>query len=64
MNIYEDLNEIEELKDKASLQKDEILDHYFTDPKKAKKLLLELQDIEKELDELEGEFKKLQNEIY
>lgn len=64
MNIYEDLNEIEELKDKALLQKDEILDHYFKDPKKAKKLLLELQDIENELDELEGEFKKLQNEIY
>jgi hypothetical protein len=58
MNIYKELCEIEELKDKSSLQKDEILDHYFKDPKKAKKLLLELQEVEKELNELDKEFSK------
>jgi hypothetical protein len=64
MNIYKELCEIEELKNRSSLQKDEILDHYFKDPKKAKKLLLELQEVEKELDDLEKEFEKIQNEIY
>lgn len=64
MNIYKELCEIEELKEKSSLQKDQILDYYFTNPKKAKKLLLELQEVEKELDDLEKEFGKLQNEIY
>ena len=63
MNLYKELSELEELKDKSKSQANEILDHYFTDPKKAKKLLIELNDIEKELEELEGELKKLQNEI-
>jgi predicted nucleic acid-binding Zn-ribbon protein len=63
MNLYKELSELEELKDKSKSQKDEILDHYFTDPKKAKELLIELNSIEKELEELEEEFKKLQNEI-
>jgi hypothetical protein len=63
MNLYKELSELEELKDKSKSQTDEILDHYFTDPKKAKELLIELNGIEKELEELEEEFKKLQNEI-
>ena len=63
MNLYKELSELEELKNKSKSQADEILDHYFTDPKKAKELMLEMLDIEKELEELEEEFKKLQNEI-
>lgn len=63
MNLYKELSELEELKDKSKSQTDEILDHYFTDPEQAKKLMLEVLEIEKELEELEEEFKKLQNEI-
>ena len=63
MNIYNDLAEISELKDNAKNQKDIILDHYFKDPKKAKKLMLEMIDLEKELDDLEKEFDKLLHEI-
>jgi hypothetical protein len=63
MNLYQELGEIEDLKEKSKYQKDDILDHYFTDPKQAKKLMLEVLEIEKELEELEEEFKKLQNEI-
>lgn len=64
MNLYEELGEIEELKEKSKCQKDDILDHFYTDPETAKKLMFEVLEIEKELDELETEFKKLQNEIY
>jgi len=64
MNIYKQLSELEELKDRSKSQSDVILDHYFTDPKKAKKLLIELNSIEEELEELERELKKLQNDIY
>jgi hypothetical protein len=64
MNIYKELNEIEDLKENSKNQKDDILDYYFKDPVKAKKLLLELEEIEKELDDLEKEFEKIQNDIY
>jgi hypothetical protein len=64
MNIYKELNEIEDLKENSKNQKDDILDHYFKDPVKAKKLLLELEEIEKELDDLEVEFNKILNEIH
>jgi hypothetical protein len=63
MNLYKELSELEEMKERSKSQANEILDHYFTDPEKAKKLLIELNSIEKELEELEGEFEKLQNEI-
>lgn len=63
MNLYEELVEIEELKEKSKIQKDDILDNYHVDPKKANALMMEVLDIEKELEELEEEFKKLQNEI-
>lgn len=63
MNIYNDLSEIDKLKDATKNQKDIILDHYFKDPKRAKELMLELLDLEKELDDLEKEFDKLLHEI-
>lgn len=63
MNIFKELSEVGEMKERSKSQADVILDHYFTDPKKATKLLLELSEIEKELGELEEELIKLQNEI-
>ena len=63
MNLYAELTEIEELKEKSKLQKDEILDCYNLNPQMAKRLMLETLDIEKELEELETEFINLQNEI-
>lgn len=64
MTLYKELIEVEGLKEKSNLQKDNILDHYYTDPKIASKLLLEVLEIEKELEDLESQLKKLQNEIY
>lgn len=64
MEIYKELCEIEELREKTKSQKDNLLDIYSLHPEKVKKLLIETIDIEKELDELEEDFIKLQNEIY
>jgi len=64
MNFYNELLELEELKEKSKIQKDDILDLYYKNPIKAKKLMLEVMSIDKELNELEEEFKKIQNEIY
>jgi hypothetical protein len=63
MNFYNELLELEELKEKSKIQKDDILDLYYKNPIKAKKLMLEVMSIDKELNELEEEFKKIQNEI-
>ena len=64
MEIYDELCEIEELRDKTKSQKDDLLDIFFKHPEKVKKLLMETIEVEKELDELESDFIKLQNEIY
>jgi hypothetical protein len=64
MNFYNELLELEELKEKSKIQKDDILDLFYKNPIKAKKLMLEVMSIDKELNELEEEFKKIQNEIY
>ena len=64
MNIYDELSEIEELKERSIKQKNDILDYYSNNPEQAKKLLLEVIEIDKELIELEEQFKTLQNEIY
>jgi len=63
MNLFKQLSEVEEIKERTKYQSDIILDYYFTDPKKATKLLLELSEIEKDLEELEEELIKIQNEI-
>lgn len=63
MNFYNELLELEELKEKSKIQKDDILDLFYKNPIKAKKLMLEVMSIDKELNELEEEFKKIQNEI-
>jgi hypothetical protein len=63
MNIFKILSELEEMRDRSKDQSDIILDYYKKDPIKAKNLLLELSEIEKELDELEKQFIIIQNEI-
>ena len=63
MNFYNELLELEDLKEKSKIQKDDILDLYYKNPIKAKKLMLEVMSIDKELNELEEELKKIQNEI-
>jgi len=63
MNIFKILSELEEMRDRSKDQADMILDYYNKDPIKAKNLLLELSEIEKELDELEKQFIIIQNEI-
>jgi hypothetical protein len=64
MEIYKELCEIEELREKTKSQKDTLLDIYSKHPEKVKKLLIDVIEVEKELNELEEDFIKLQNEIY
>ena len=63
MKIFDELVEIEETQDKLKDMTNDILDLYNLNPEKSKKLLIELSEIEKELNELEGEFKKILNEV-
>jgi hypothetical protein len=64
MNVYSELQEINELKEKSGCATDDILDLYKKHPKECKKLLIELCEISKELDDLEKEFEKIQNEFH
>ncbi len=63
MNLYPELAEINELMEKTGYMSDDILDLYKQYPKQCKSLLLELCEINKELEDLEKEFEKIQNEI-
>ena len=64
MNVYSELQEINELKERSGYATDDILDLYKKNPKECKKLLIELCEISKELDDLEKEFEKIQNEFH
>lgn len=62
MNIFKELVEIEETQDKLKDMKDSVLDLYETNPEKGKKLLIEMNDLENELNELEVKFNNLLND--
>lgn len=64
MNIYNELLEIEEMKQTNIDLKDKILDIYKNRPKECSKLLKELLNIDEDLENLEKDFKKIENEIY
>jgi SAM-dependent MidA family methyltransferase len=64
MNVYSELTEINELMEKSGYMSDDILDLYKQYPKQCKSLLIELCEINKELEDLEKEFEKIQNDIY
>jgi predicted nucleic acid-binding Zn-ribbon protein len=64
VKLYDELLEIEEMKERNNDLKDEILDYYKKNPKECEELLIELSLIDKEIENLEEEFKKLENEIY
>lgn len=64
MNVYSELTEINQLIEKSGCMSDDILDLYKQYPKECKNLLLELSEINKELENLEKEFEKIQNDIY
>jgi hypothetical protein len=55
--------EIEQTKDRIKNMVDNILDIYKRCPEESKKLLLELNQIDKELDELNVEILKIENEL-
>jgi hypothetical protein len=63
INIYQEASEVGEYKDKLSNMFDNVLDHYKIDKNKSKKLLLELNKLNKELDELEEEYESLLNQL-
>ena len=64
MNVFKELEEVDSTQIKLKYMTDDILDLYKKNPKECERLLLELAEIDKELEELETEFKNLQNEIY
>jgi len=64
MNILSELGEVEDAQNKLKLMSDSILDAYNKNPEKCGELLIEINAINKELDYLQEEFSKLQNEIY
>ena len=64
MNVYSELTEINELMEKSGYMSDDILDLYKQYPKECKDLLVDLCEINKELEDLEKEFEKIQNDIY
>jgi hypothetical protein len=58
MNVYKELEEVGYSQVKLKNMTDNILDAYKKNPKECERLLKELNNINKELDELEVEFSK------
>jgi chromosome segregation ATPase len=64
MSVLNELGEVEDAQNKLKNMADNILDAYKKNPEKCGELLTEINSINKELDSLQEEFSKLQNEIY
>jgi hypothetical protein len=58
MSVFKELNDIVETQMALNNMTNNILDVYKKNPKECKRLLIELDNINKELDELETEFLK------
>jgi hypothetical protein len=56
MNIYKELEELDNMQNKLKTHQDTLLDHYKKNPSKCEKLLIELNELNRELEELELEF--------
>jgi peptidoglycan hydrolase CwlO-like protein len=63
MSVLNELGEVEDAQNKLKNMADNILDAYNKNPEKCGELLTEINLINKELDYLQEEFSKLQNEI-
>ena len=59
MNVFKELEEVDEIKDNLEMLTDDILEIYNSNPEKSKSLLLEIVSIKKELEDIENDFKKL-----
>ena len=59
MNVFKELEEVDEIKDNLEMLTDDILKIYNSNPGKSKSLLLEIVSIKKELEDIENDFKKL-----
>jgi peptidoglycan hydrolase CwlO-like protein len=59
MNLYSELAEVGDIQNDLKNMTDNILDIYHKNPKKCEQLLMELNEINKELDDLEKEFEAL-----
>jgi ABC-type Zn uptake system ZnuABC Zn-binding protein ZnuA len=64
MNVFKELEEIENAKDLLKNTYDGLLDLYKKHPKECSLLLKELLQIEKEYEDLQKEFENIQHEIY
>jgi len=58
MSVFKELNELVETQATLNNMTNNILDVYKKNPKECERLLIELDNINKELDELESEFLK------
>jgi peptidoglycan hydrolase CwlO-like protein len=59
MNLYSELAEVGDIQNDVKNMTDNILDLYKINPKKCEKLLIELSELNKELDDLEKDFESL-----
>jgi hypothetical protein len=59
MNLYSELAEVGDIQTDIKNMTDNILDLYNINPKKCEKLLIELGELNKELDDLEKDFESL-----
>jgi peptidoglycan hydrolase CwlO-like protein len=59
MNLYSELAEVGDIQTDIKNMTDNILDLYNINPKKCEKLLIELGELNKELDDLEKNFESL-----
>jgi hypothetical protein len=59
MNLYSELAEVGDIQNDLKDMTDNILDLYNINPKKCEKLLIELGEFNKELDDLEKDFESL-----
>lgn len=63
MIYYNFLSEVENLKEKSTINKDSVLDNFHKNPDIAKLLMLQILELDKELEELEKEIEKIKHEI-
>jgi phage shock protein A len=64
MNIFKEIEEIENAKELIKNTYDGVLDLYNKHPKECSSLMKELIQIEKEYEELQKRFEDMQHEIY
>jgi hypothetical protein len=62
-NAYTEAAEMGEMVDRLNSMKDAALDHYHTNPKECERILKAILELDKEVEELIGEYDELLNAL-